>query len=505
MSKARSLANRANDIVSVLDFGARGDGVTDDTAAIQAAINTGKSVYFPAGTYVSGALTVSTASQVLFGEGSLSVIQASGTGINLITAQAEYIGVRDLRLNGISTSDSTTSFAIFTASANPAQYLRVERVLISGTTAGTGFNNGIKFDDGCNQGSVINCVVERLWGGVSSKGYGVLIGNATGCQITGSRFIATTNAGAESALTARGRHGVYPSSGASYTVVDGNYFEGFLREAISQDSVSPQPICYYNVYSNNTFKGCAATVSNTASGTIGIYRQSVGAVISGNTIQGSGQRGITVDSLAATRPLDTVISGNTVLYSGANGINVTAAQRINITGNDVFESSQLAAGTYANIMLRQDGTNVCDVVLISGNTCGGTVNARSSLTIDPGLSGPTNVRLMANLFRPCLSYTMELNSIAVEIDGRIQFRQDSVTIGSMANGASTNASYTVPGAAQGDICTVSHSSDNRGFFLSGFCSGANTVYVTYGNLSGVSAGIASGTLRIDVWKRTAPF
>lgn len=37
---------------NVLDFGAVGDGVTDDTAAIQAAINASYSVFFPEGTYV---------------------------------------------------------------------------------------------------------------------------------------------------------------------------------------------------------------------------------------------------------------------------------------------------------------------------------------------------------------------------------------------------------------------------------------------------------------------
>lgn len=55
MTRARSLANRASDIVSVRDFGAVGDGVADDTAAFVAARDYVASVQgvlnIPAGTY----------------------------------------------------------------------------------------------------------------------------------------------------------------------------------------------------------------------------------------------------------------------------------------------------------------------------------------------------------------------------------------------------------------------------------------------------------------------
>ena len=60
----KTLNNKMQDLVSVKDFGAVGDGIADDTAAIQAGINLacqyGGNVYLPAGTYkISAALVFS--------------------------------------------------------------------------------------------------------------------------------------------------------------------------------------------------------------------------------------------------------------------------------------------------------------------------------------------------------------------------------------------------------------------------------------------------------------
>jgi parallel beta-helix repeat protein len=53
-STARNLAAHLSDSLSVLDFGAVGDGVTDDTTAFNNALATLKPIYAPPGTYVVG-------------------------------------------------------------------------------------------------------------------------------------------------------------------------------------------------------------------------------------------------------------------------------------------------------------------------------------------------------------------------------------------------------------------------------------------------------------------
>ena len=71
----------ANVLVSVKSYGATGDGVTDDTAAIQAAISANKSVFFPAGTYkISAPIILSQNNFQIVGVKGKSIIMGSGGG-----------------------------------------------------------------------------------------------------------------------------------------------------------------------------------------------------------------------------------------------------------------------------------------------------------------------------------------------------------------------------------------------------------------------------------------
>jgi hypothetical protein len=113
----RAINLKLQKTVSVKDFGAKGDGTTDDTTAIQAAITqvvtTGGAVYFPAGTYnVSSTLTVGS-KVTLYGDGPQgSFIQVTSASINILNITGNYVSVNNLGFKTTQTAQTAGAYIV---------------------------------------------------------------------------------------------------------------------------------------------------------------------------------------------------------------------------------------------------------------------------------------------------------------------------------------------------------------------------------------------------------
>jgi len=114
----RTVQAKLRDTVSVKDFGAVGDGTTDDTAAIQAAITTGSSIVFPAGTYRCANLTQSTNFQRFTALGQVTLTKNANGPI--ITCSGNYVEFNGIQFNGDTTSTPTfTGDNVVMTGSNP--------------------------------------------------------------------------------------------------------------------------------------------------------------------------------------------------------------------------------------------------------------------------------------------------------------------------------------------------------------------------------------------------
>ena len=97
-ASTRTSTDKLSDMISVKDFGAVGDGLVDDTTAIQNAIAAHDAVFLPEGEYLVSSTIRLNARQFLAGAGQASVLRGNSNSFNIIEIVEDHVGVANLRI-----------------------------------------------------------------------------------------------------------------------------------------------------------------------------------------------------------------------------------------------------------------------------------------------------------------------------------------------------------------------------------------------------------------------
>jgi hypothetical protein len=366
----RTAQSKMRDVVSVMDFGAVGDGVADDTVAIQAALNVGGVVVVPPGDYLFTQVTMSV-------EGTELLLQANAKIKPTVALQkAIIVSADNCGLTGSGTIESPATFngnaAIQTYAtiwientrgfyANGIRFYNVPKaafyfkdstqwniqgVTIEGNYPYASYNEntttghwGVAYDPpatslGWRPSAIL--ADNNISGCIQGFGYGNQgdTGRTSGIAITGNTFFECWD------------HAVYGQLSEG-TVISGNNMLN-CRRPIVVDGLSCSVV-------GNTMYADATNQLNHEQ--LISVRDPKYATITGNTLYGVGA-GIDVGCLTLTETIGNIVANNTLIgvlesaYLKASirlGVNSTVCYDNIIEGNRVF--STLASGVSGAIEL----------------------------------------------------------------------------------------------------------------------------------------------------------
>ena len=454
----RTVSNKLFDQISVKDFGAIGDGVNDDTAAIQAALNSGaKGIYFPSATYLCGAITVpNTFGMTLYGDGTSSILkQKAGTGTMVKWSQSSMVyneqTVKDLTFDGTSGTghclDTTGNggltlkniyitnipvgySGIYVNGVSPVYThdIRILGLQIYSNTAG---HSGVRFgpyasdsdlsDLIMNGNFVTNYCIYMDSGALTltirnSHPYNASInvmycaGNNSQCSYSGVVF---DNALADI---------VHLVSSSNCTFTD-CYFEAIPSGFIGASLVNTNSISFINFRSTATAGAVAAiSESGTSDYTIvigGNISSSLnytnifsftGANSYARNIPGYSAQGLIVGFTGATQSAQ---AQNTSQFLGVNGIQSTfgttayvAPYNGKITTIYIACETTPSAGQTFTFQARKNGSNIGPTLVINNGSFNGTIAVNTDVTqydqvaissIFSATSGSSNIRYVATI------------------------------------------------------------------------------------------------------------
>lgn len=363
----------------VREYGAVGDGETDDLEAINDAIlaaftSGGGVVFFPAGTYLTS-LHIGLRSNVhLRGEGiGVSTIQLdSSVAANVFEGDtADHFSIKGLTIDqnfgGGGTSGSGMILEIcsnFDISENE----------VKNTS-----NNGISIDSGCHDGTVYGNILNAIGKVGSMVGSGFHGIGTSGGDDGGVERVAVIG----NVIKNMEGSGVNLSHAIHCTAV-GNTIWRDTRDAEG----------YGGVRLSNSATFCTVignTIHNPSRGVFVASTALEGNVVSGNTIVGASAAGVLCEASGA------VISNNYIkncnLDSAEGAVRLSDALRCTVSGNTIYDDQGTKTHTYG---IQESGTS--DNNIIAGNNIVGVLTARyaivgaSTMVQDPfGITGKETV------------------------------------------------------------------------------------------------------------------
>lgn len=329
-------------MVNVKDFCAFGNGSADDTAAIQAAIDsirdTGGVVYFPAGTYmISTQIALKTVTGhtynniTLLGDGYASQIKASAaigtlshgdTGPivfqGLISSRITNSGLRNIRLTGF--DETTQSQGPLVSFDQTDGCFVIDSYLDTNRNEGIYFNNPTSDTNGVVRGNYITRV--GGWGDTSGGARSAYNINCSNITMTGNRSFQTGLA-----VEQTGSGGLVADNVFEYT---GLNFGATAETALSMSSTFAGARM---IIRNNTIRFSDSAISYSGGG------GNVGEdIISGNLIENC-NNGITVFN--NTTP---VIIKDNYLYDTISGSQGTAIAHSSGSVEALIEGNVIALG-----------------------------------------------------------------------------------------------------------------------------------------------------------------
>ncbi|TNJ54137.1 hypothetical protein FE784_40075 [Paenibacillus hemerocallicola] len=411
----------ATGIVSVKQFGAKGNGTSDDGANIQAAVSAlgGKRLFFPKGAYIAASITIASSIDWV-GEGPESVIRQKelsnrnfiqvggiGTQVSLFdltidqNSQQQTYGQGKFALNCTAVGQGISRPAI----------LHTERVHMTNTCEGAIRFLGDRTETNREMLRVVRCRFTNGSESRSSPAYNTFtlyIADAATAAIEGCHFEHTPSESGEGipAISVAGTN-VSSVEYSKLSITD-NYFSGYGRftngsgigvidlyiwsrnvvltgNRLENSHVAPirgKVNADNLVVSGNVIHGVTQHIPSSASG-ISLVPATVGPVagryvITDNIVKGSGFRGIEITGTADNKPELVEVSGNMIDTAADIGIYVGNVKHFTIANNMISDTGGSGI-TYA--LCEGNGKIADNLIKAAGSTGIGYVGVQKSLCL----------------------------------------------------------------------------------------------------------------------------